>query len=186
MEESKFVLLKKDIKVYYDKLQKVHGKKVKLNLHMTDYFTSNLTQNQIVRLVQYVEKLNESKAMNIDKYLDNTIKTHNGYVYKSEDAFNNHPYKICYISENRIDELIEKYKKKNIDLNDGEIISFDLGESRHTIIAHIKEYFELQNVDIIKEKKIDRLVFEYLDWQSVDLLLNDLEDEIYNIIKSEV
>ncbi|MDD2191851.1 MAG: hypothetical protein PHO12_04860 [Bacteroidales bacterium] len=186
MEESKFILLKKDIKVYYDKLRKEYGKKVEYNLHMTEQFSSNLTQTQIVRLVQYVKQLNKSQAMNIDKYLDNTIKTHNGYVYKSEDAFNNYPYKICYISEKRIDELIEKYKNKNIDLNDGEIISFDLGESRYTIIAHIKECFELQNDDIIKEKKIDRLVFEYLDWQSVDLLLNDLEDEIYNKIKSEV
>ncbi|MFV0501737.1 MAG: hypothetical protein ACK5MH_09135 [Bacteroidales bacterium] len=75
--------------------------------------------------------------------------------------------------------------KKNIDLNDGEIISLDLGESRYTIITCIKEHFELQNVDIIKEKKIDRLVFEYLDWQSVDTLVNDLEDEIYNIIENK-
>ena len=59
MKESKFVLLKKDIKVYYDKLQKEYGKKVKVNLYMTDYFSSNLTQNQITRLVQYVEELNK-------------------------------------------------------------------------------------------------------------------------------
>ena len=60
MEESKFVLLKKDIKVYYDKLQEKYGEKVKVNLHMTDYFASNLTQNQITRLVQYVEELNKN------------------------------------------------------------------------------------------------------------------------------
>lgn len=59
MEESKFVLLKKDIKVYYDNLQEYHGKKVKVNLYMTDYFSSNLTQNQITRLVQYVKGLNK-------------------------------------------------------------------------------------------------------------------------------
>ena len=59
MEESKFILLKKDIKVYYDKLQEEHGKKVKVNLCMTDYFSSNLTQNQITRLIKYVEQLNK-------------------------------------------------------------------------------------------------------------------------------
>lgn len=186
MEEAKFILLKKDIKVYYDKLQGEYGKKVEFNLRMTDSFSSNLTQTQIVRLVQYVKQLNKSKAMNIDKYLDDIIETDNGYVYKSEDTFNNYPYKVCYISEKRIDELIEKYKNKNIDLNDGEILSLDLGESRHTISTCIKEHFDLPNIDIIKVENIDRLVFEYLDWQSVDLLLNDLEDEIYNIIKSEV
>ena len=37
-----------------------------------------------------------------------------------------------------------------------------------------------------QERKKDRLVFECLDWQSVDLMLNDLEDEIYNIIESKV
>lgn len=51
MEESKFILLKKDIKVYHDNLQKEYGKKVEYNLHMTEQFSSNLTQNQITRLV---------------------------------------------------------------------------------------------------------------------------------------
>lgn len=59
MEESKFTLLKKDIKVYYDKLQEEYGKKVKFNLHLTDSYSSNLTQNQIARLVQYVKQLNK-------------------------------------------------------------------------------------------------------------------------------
>lgn len=59
MEESKFVLLKKDIKTYHDKLQKEYGEEVKFNLHLTDSFTSNLTQNQITRLVQYIKELNK-------------------------------------------------------------------------------------------------------------------------------
>lgn len=61
MEESKFLLLKKDIKLYYDKLQEECGEKVKFNLYMTDNFTNNLTQNQITRLVQYVKQLNKQK-----------------------------------------------------------------------------------------------------------------------------
>ena len=63
MEESKFVLLKKDIKVYHDKLREEYGEKAEFNLYMTDNFTSNLTQNQIRRLVQYVKELNKNKEI---------------------------------------------------------------------------------------------------------------------------
>ena len=105
--------------------------------------------------------------MNIDKYLNNTRQTADGIVYKDEDAFNNNPKAICYISEYGLEEL-QEHQEDGEDLTDKEIVEHGIGVTREAIRDEIVSSLAENNVktttEEVESKGIVEFVFGELNW----------------------
>jgi hypothetical protein len=115
--------------------------------------------------------------MNIDKYLNNTRQTADGIVYKDEDAFNNNPKAICYISEYGLEDLMD-CKEDGEDLTDKEIVEQGIGVTREVIRDEIVNSLAENNVktttEEVESKGIVKFVFGELNWSCLNSFLDNV------------
>lgn len=122
-------------------------------------------------------------------YVNIVINTDNGAIYKNEEAFENSYDEIFYIPEYGLEEL-EELLKEGKNLNEIEIIEKAIGFSHNSLIGEIIIYYDescteeqikqsklkYNNIVIdVKESKLDKVIFEYLDWTYPTTLMSDID-----------
>ena len=113
---------------------------------------------------------------NIDKYIDNTIQTENGYCYKDDNAFDNDFDKACYIPEAGI-EALEEMQIEGEDKTDLELIEdwdiYTRNSLRQLILEYMQQYDPNYRLEDVVESELDVIVFQFCDWQCPETFLNE-------------
>lgn len=122
-------------------------------------------------------------------FVDNVINTDNGVIYKNEEIFENSYDEICYIPEYGLEEL-EELIKEGKNLTEIEIIERGIGFSHNSLIREIIIFYDENcteeqikqsklkynnKVIDVKKSKLDKVIFEYLDWTYPTTLMSDID-----------
>lgn len=110
------------------------------------------------------------------RFLDNTIQTDNGTVFKSDEIFDRHNDEVCYIAESSLESL----EDADHEMTDEEIIKEGIGESYNSILEQCKEkldeepeYFK-EDVGIMNPEQLAESTFCIADWAQIQTYLTDI------------
>ena len=122
-----------------------------------------------IRIVELLPKFN-------GRFLENTINTENGVVFKSDEIFDRHNDEVCYIQESGLEAL----EDADHEMTDEEIIKAGIGESYNSILEQCKETFDedpeyfIEDVEVKNPEELAESVFCIADWACIGTYLADI------------
>lgn len=115
--------------------------------------------------------------MNIQKYLDNTEPTENGYVYKRKDYDTAPENTIVYICEFDLCEL-QTLCDDGKDLTDEEMLKHvpTIGDTKATIRRTIKDYWTNATDEWIDKHDLTNCIIGECTWESPATMIDQMGD----------
>ena len=126
-------------------------------------------------LEQKEEKIVNAVTANANKYLENTIETENGTIYRKEDWENADPDEIIYIGEfglTELDKLIEEGKNPT----DAELIEQNIASSKNSIRAEIKQYYPEATDEWIDKHDLIADIMEFASWEYTATVVDQIDE----------
>lgn len=120
-------------------------------------------------------KQTKRDTMNIDKYLENTINTENGTIYRKEDWENADPDEIIYICEFRLNEL-GKMIEEGKNPTDDELIEQNIASSKNSIRAEIKQYFPKATDEWIDKHDLIADIMRFVSWEHTETVVVQMDE----------
>lgn len=126
-------------------------------------------------LEQKEEKIVNAVTANANKYLENTIETENGTIYRKDDWENADPDEIIYIGEfglTELDKLIEEGKNPT----DAELIEQNIASSKNSIRAEIKQYYPEATDEWIDKHDLIADIMEFASWEYTATVVDQIDE----------
>lgn len=111
--------------------------------------------------------------MNIQKYLDNTEPTENGYVYKRKDYDTAPENTIVYLCEYDLCEL-QTLCDDGKDLTDEEMLKHAIGDTKATIRRTIKDYWTNATDEWIDKHDLINCIIGECTWESPATMIDQM------------
>lgn len=124
---------------------------------------------------EFEEKIVNAVTANANKYLENTIETENGTIYRKDDWENADPDEIIYIGEfglTELDKLIEEGKNPT----DAELIEQNIASSKNTIRAEIKQYYPEATDEWIDKHDLIADIMEFASWEYTATVVAQIDE----------
>jgi len=126
-------------------------------------------------LEQKEEKIVNAVTANANKYLENTIETENGTIYRKDDWENADPDEIIYIGEfglTELDKMIETGKNPT----DAELIEQNIASSKNSIRAEIKQYYPEATDEWIDKHDLIADIMEFASWEYTATVVDQIDE----------